>query len=388
MAGCAALVLAGGSGVRFGTELPKQYLPLGGRAVLRRAADAFAAHPGVDLVRVVIRAEDRALYDAALAGLDILGPVHGGASRQDSARLGLESLEAMAPEKVLIHDGARPFVDADLIGRTIGALDDAPASLPALPLADTLKRAGDGGDLVAETIDRDGLWRAQTPQGFRFADILAAHRAARGAQLTDDAAVAEQASLAVRLVAGSEDNIKITTEEDFGRAQRILDAAMGETRVGTGFDVHRFCPGDRVILCGVEIPHEFGLEGHSDADAGLHAVTDAILGAIAEGDIGTHFPPSDEKWRDAASDVFLRHAAEMVRGRGGAIGSIDVTLICEKPRIGPHRDAMRARIAAICGVEPSRVSVKASTTEGLGFAGRGEGIAAQSVATIRLPGHS
>ena len=384
MAGCAALVLAGGGGVRFGGEIPKQYLPLDGCAVLRRAAGAFASHPGVDMVRVVIREQHRALYDEAFAGLDILEPVPGGETRQESARLGLESLDRLGPEFVLIHDGARPFVPAGVIGRTLAALAEVPAAVPALALGDTLKRADESG-LVAGTVDRAGLWRAQTPQGFRYRDIRAAHAAARGAELTDDAAVAERAGLDVRLVAGSEDNIKITTTADFDRARRLLATSAGLMRVGTGFDVHRFGPGDRVMLCGVAVPHSHRLEGHSDADVGFHAITDAILGAISEGDIGSHFPSSDERWRDADSEVFLRHAAGLVAERGGMISAIDVTLICERPRIGPHRDAMRARIADIAGIPPSAVSVKASTTDGLGFAGRGEGIAAQAVATIRLP---
>ena len=383
MAGCAALVLAGGSGVRFGGDTPKQYLPLGGRAVLRRAAGAFASHGDVDAVRVVIRGDDRALYDAAFAGLDILEPVSGGASRQESARLGLESLDRLDPEFVLIHDGARPFVPATLIDDTIAALADVPAAVPALALGDTLKRADETG-MVSGTVDRAGLWRAQTPQGFRYRDIRAAHAAARDAELTDDAAVAEQAGLPVRLVAGSADNIKITTAEDMAGAERQLTAVAGLVRVGTGFDVHRFGAGDHVMLCGVVVPHDRGLEGHSDADVGLHAITDAVLGTISEGDIGSHFPPSDAQWRDADSEVFLRHAAELVARRGGIIDALDVTLICEQPRIGPHRDAMRRRIADIAGVAPSAVSVKASTTEGLGFTGRGEGIAAQAVATVRL----
>ena len=385
MAGCAALVLAGGSGSRFGSEIPKQYLALGSRTVLRRAAEAFARHPAIDHVRVVIRAEDRARYDAAFAGLDVLPPAVGGATRQDSARLGLESLGPLAPDRVLIHDGARPFVDAALIDRTLAALDGAPAAVPALPVSDTLKRARADRATVAETVDRSGLWRAQTPQAFRYGDILAAHRAAAGASLTDDAMVAEHAGLSVALVMGSEDNVKITTQSDLGRAERTLTDALAITRVGTGYDVHRFCPGDHVMLCGVRVPHDRGLEGHSDADAGLHALTDAILGAIGEGDIGAHFPPSDPQWRGAPSDIFLRHAAGLVAAKGGEIANVDVTLVCERPKIGPHREAMRTRVAAILGIPVASVGVKATTTEGLGFTGRGEGIAAQAIAAVRLP---
>jgi len=385
MTGCAALVLAGGSGSRFGGGTPKQYQPLAGRAVLRRAADAFLSHPAVDAVRIVLRPEDRGLYDAAFAGVTLLDPVTGGDTRQESTRLGLESLREAAPARVLIHDGARPFPDAATIDRTLAALAHYPGAVPALPLSDTIKRASDDGMLVAGTLDRTGLWRAQTPQAFRFPDILAAHRKARGRNLTDDAMVAEQAGLTVALVSGSEDNIKITTRTDIERAARLLEARGAITRIGTGFDVHAFCPGDHVMLCGVRVPHDRGLEGHSDADAGLHAVTDAILGAIGDGDIGSHFPPSDPQWRDADSAAFLRHAAALVRGRGGDIVNVDVTLVCERPKIGPHRAAMRARVAEILAVDVAAVSVKATTTEGLGFTGRREGIAAQAVAAVRLP---
>lgn len=383
MSGCAALILAGGSGVRLGGDTPKQYLPLAGRAVLRRSAETFANHPGVDAVRVVIRPADRARYDAAMAGLDILEPVEGGPDRQNSGRLGLESLADLAPERVLIHDAARPFVDAATIGRTIAALDRYPAALPAVPLADTLKRAAEDREIVGGTIDREGLWRAQTPQGFRYVDILAAHRAAPAAGLTDDAAVAEHAGMEVALVMGSDDNIKVTTATDLERAQRLA-AASAETRIGTGFDVHRFGDGDHVMLCGVRIPSARGLVGHSDADVGLHALTDAILGAIAGGDIGMHFPPSDPAWRDAPSDVFLRHAVELAASGGGTIVNVDLTVICEAPRIGPHRAAMAANVAGILGIDATRVGIKATTTEGLGFTGRGDGIAAQAVASVRV----
>ena len=390
MAGAAALILAGGSAARFGGDMPKQYLPLAGRAVLRHAAEAFAAHPQIDAIQVVIRAEDRAHYDAAMAGLDILDPVMGGATRQESSRLGLESLAGTAPDRVLIHDAARPFIDKASISRVIAALDSHAAVLPAVPVIDTLKRAADdgviavGGPMVGDTVDRDGLWRAQTPQGFRFDDIMAAHQAALGAGLTDDAAVAEHAGLAVALVMGHEDNMKVTMPEDFDRAERLIAGRAGDTRMGSGFDVHQFGPGDHVTLCGVKIAFDRGLVGHSDADAGLHALTDAILGAIAAGDIGTHFPPSDPQWAGAASDFFLRHAAALVTAKGGRIVNVDVTLICEHPKIGPHRGAMTKKIADILQIDADRVSVKATTTEKLGFTGRGEGIAAQAVASIRL----
>ena len=387
MSGCIALILAGGRGTRLGAELPKQYLPLGDRTVLRHAACGFADHPGIDDVRVVIGPEDRERCDAALAGLGLLEPVTGGPSRQESARLGLESLVSIAPDTVLIHDAARPFVDSGTIARTLVALDAHPAALPAVPVSDTLKRErfGDGEPMVGETVERAGLWRSQTPQGFRFAEILAAHRGAAGLALTDDAAVAEHAGLDVALVLGNEENVKITTEEDLDRARLRLARGQLELRTGTGFDVHRFGEGNTVTLCGVEIPHDRALAGHSDADVGMHAITDALLGAIAEGDIGIHFPPSDPRWRGEPSRTFLCHAADLVSRRGGSIVNLDLTLICERPRIAPHRESMIRSIAGMLGIEPGRVSIKATTTEGLGFTGRGEGIAAQAVATVRLP---
>ncbi len=380
----AVLVLAGGSGVRFGTDRPKQYLPLAGRPVLRHSIEAFLRHPAVRAVRVMIREEDRALYDAATAGLDLLPPAIGGAMRQDSARRGLESLSDLSPARVLIHDAARPLVDAGVIDRALGALESFAGAVPCIPLADTLKRGTAPGAAVGSTVDRAGLWRAQTPQAFRFSDILAAHRAHQGAALTDDAAVAERAGLKVALVEGAEDNIKITTQDDIARAERLL-AGAGETRVGIGFDVHKFAPGGRVMLCGVAVPHDRALEGHSDADVALHALTDAILGAIGAGDIGVHFPPTDPKWRNADSIVFIKHAAGLVAARGGTIVHLDLTLICERPKIGPHREAMIARLADILALAPARISIKATTTEGLGFTGRREGIAAQAAATVRLP---
>jgi 2-C-methyl-D-erythritol 4-phosphate cytidylyltransferase/2-C-methyl-D-erythritol 2,4-cyclodiphosphate synthase len=291
-------------------------------------------------------------------------------------------LAALAPRTVLIHDGARPFVGDAVIGRVLDALGSADGAIAALPITDTLKRGADGR--VTGTVARAGLWRAQTPQGFRFAEILAAHRNAVGQELTDDAAVAERAGLAVALVEGAPENIKVTTQEDLVRAERwIADAT--ETRVGQGFDVHRFGPGNQVMLCGIAIPHDAGLLGHSDADVGLHALTDAILGALGAGDIGQHFPPSDARWKDAESRVFLRHAGSLVAAAGGRIRHLDVTVICERPKIGPYRAAMAACIAEALGIDAGRVSVKATTTEGLGFTGRGEGIAAQAIATLSLP---
>lgn len=386
---CIALIVAGGSGQRFGAERPKQYLDLAGKPVLRRTVEAFLDHPQVTGVHVVIDPAWRDAYDAAVSGLGLPDPVAGGASRQDSVRNGLEALAADgAPDLVLIHDAARPLIDADTIGAVIAALDRTPGAIAAVQVADTLKRgSGNGGSgAIAGTVDRDGLWRAQTPQGFRFPAILEAHRAAAGLSLTDDAAVAERAGLAVALVPSKEDNFKVTTPDDLTRATRVIMSNLWDLRTGSGFDVHRFTDGDFVTLCGLRVPHDHGLEGHSDADVGLHALTDAILGALAAGDIGSHFPPTDPRWRGADSAKFLRHAADLVAERGGVIAHADVTIICERPKVGPHRAAMAERIAQILGIEVGRVSVKATTTEQLGFTGRREGIAAQAVATIRLPG--
>ena len=382
MPGSYALIVAAGRGHRFGGEIPKQYRALGGSSVLRHSAETLLAHPGIAGLRVVIHPDDRALYDAAVRGLDLLDPVPGGETRQDSSRNGLDSLKDLSPDRVLIHDAARPFLDADIIERTLTALETSEATLVAVPVVDTLKREADGK--VSDTVGRDGLWRAQTPQGFHFAPILAAHAAAAGRGLTDDAAVAEAAGLTVALVPGSEANFKITTEDDLARAEGML-AVSTESRTGFGFDVHQFEPGDHVTLCGVDIPHTHRLKGHSDADAGLHALTDAILGAIGEGDIGTHFPPSDPKWKGAPSDIFLKKATDLVAGRAGRISNVDVTLICESPKIGPFRAKMVSRLSDILEIEEGRISVKATTTEQLGFTGRGEGLAAQAVATVILP---
>ena len=380
MGGTVALVVGAGEGQRFGGELPKQYHLLAGVAVMRRSLKAFMDHPDVSAVQAVIHPNHHELYDAAAQGLALPVPVDGGATRQGSVLNGLESLNADEPSTVLIHDAARPLVDPGVISRVLAALQTSPGAIPALAVADTLKRSD--GQFVETTVDRQGLWRAQTPQGFHYQNILAAHRQAGGDELTDDAAVAERAGLAVAIVEGSEDNVKVTRTGDMVRAERILGA--GETRTGLGFDVHRFGPGDHVMLCGVKVPHEFGLEGHSDADVGLHAVTDALLGAIGESDIGTHFPPSDPQWKGTESDIFLRHAGDMIAGKGGRISNIDVTLICEQPKIGPHRAAMIKRMAEILSITEHRISIKATTTERLGFTGRGEGIAAQAAATVVL----
>ncbi len=392
-----ALIVAAGRGHRVGGPLPKQYRTLAGRSVLHHSVTAFALHPAIDAVRVVIHPDDAPLYESALAGADagvadtLLPWVSGGATRQDSVRNGLQSLRDGAPDIVLIHDGARPLVSEPVISATIGALDAHDGAIAALPLSDTLKRATDADErpsVVAATVDRAGLWRAQTPQTFRYAAILAAHEAAQTDDFTDDAAVAEAAGLRVALTPGEEENIKITQETDFARAAGIIaDRAHhpeGESRVGHGFDVHRFGAGDHIMLCGVRVPHDHGVVSHSDGDVGLHAVVDAILGAIGADDIGSHFPPSDPRWRNADSAIFIARARDLLEDRGAALSHADITVICQAPRIGPHRPAMRARLATLLGVTEDRVSVKATTTERLGFTGRGEGIAAHAVVTVRM----
>lgn len=384
MGACVALILAGGSGSRVGADIPKQYLSIAGRPVLRRTLDVFLSHPSIDAVQVVIGENDRALYDAAIDGLDLPQPVIGGDSRQSSGRLGLAALTDRAPELVLIHDAARPFVDHRTISNVLAALETHDAVLPALPVVDTLKRSTGEPPRVSDTVDRSSIWRAQTPQGFRYPAILAAHTQAAGMELTDDTAVAEEAGIEIALVAGNEENFKITTADDLSRAEILAGTPTGEMRIGNGFDVHAFTAGEQVTLCGIQIPHTQALAGHSDADVALHAITDALLGAIAAGDIGSHFPPSDPQWGGAASHIFLTHAADLIAQKGGRISNIDLTIICEAPKIGPHRDALRASLANMLSLDIDRVSVKATTTEKLGFTGRGEGIAAQAVAAVYL----
>jgi len=379
---CTALIVAAGHGVRAGEGLPKQYRTLAGQPVLRRTIVAFLEHPGVQKVQVVISPQHRDLYDVAVKDLRLPDPVAGGATRQDSVRLGLEALAIDPPAFVLIQDAARAMTDANTIQAVINALSGADGAVPVVAVADTLKRTSHGR--VDVTVPRDGLAQVQTPQAFDFEKIMRAHRAARDRTFTDDASIAEAAGMTVAAVAGRTSNFKLTTPEDFVIAERLLDAGL-TSRTGQGFDVHKFGPGDHIWLCGIRIPHAQSLVGHSDADAGLHALTDALLGAAALGDIGEHFPPSDVRWKGASSDIFLRHAAGLIAQRNGVIDHVDVTIICERPKVSPHRAAMTARIADILRLDPSRVSVKATTTEGLGFAGRSEGIAAQAIATVRLP---
>jgi 2-C-methyl-D-erythritol 4-phosphate cytidylyltransferase/2-C-methyl-D-erythritol 2,4-cyclodiphosphate synthase len=383
----AAVVVAGGRGLRVGGTLPKQYRVLDGIPVLRKSLEIFAGHPEIGLVQPVIHRDDAELCASAMAGLRILAPVFGGKTRQESVRAGLEALSTRGPAIVLVHDAARPFTSADLVSRAITSAVEHGAAIPGLAATDTVK-AVDPDGRVAETLDRTRLRVIQTPQAFGFAALLDAHRKASSAgrsDFTDDSALAEWAGMAVTVFEGESGNTKLTTADDFARAEGRDFAALGDVRTGSGYDVHAFADGDHVTLGGVAIPFERGLSGHSDADVALHAVVDAILGALADGDIGAHFPPSDPQWRGASSDRFLKFAVERVRARGGRIALLDVTIVCEAPRIGPHRDAMRARIAEIAGIGPERVAVKATTSEKLGFTGRGEGIVAFATATVRLP---
>ena len=383
----AAIIVAAGRGLRAGSGGPKQYRSIAGRTVISRAMEPFCGHPEIFAVQPVLNPDDAVMFNEAVAELDYHAPTAGGATRQASVLAGLEALADHAPDIILIHDAARPFVTPALIARAIAAAQITGAAVPAVAVTDTIKQVGDAGEVVA-TPERARLRIAQTPQAFRFDVILEAHRrAAREGRddFTDDAAIAEWAGLTVATFEGDVANMKLTTPEDFVREEARLAAALGDIRMGTGYDVHAFGDGDHLMICGVRVPHTRGFLAHSDGDVGLHALVDAILGALADGDIGSHFPPSDDKWKGAASDAFLKYAVERVTARGGRIANLEVTLICERPKIGPLRDAMRARIAEITGVALSRVAVKATTSERLGFTGREEGIAATAAATIRLP---
>jgi len=384
----AAVIVAAGRGERAGGAVPKQYRTVAGVPAIRATLAAFCGHPQIDRVQPVIHLADADLFGAAQAGLGKLGePVAGGATRQISVRSGLNALQAHTPELVLIHDAARPFLTGALIDRAIEAGRRHGAAVPGLVVADTVKVV-DQDAAVTETLDRSRLRTVQTPQSFGFALIMQAHRRAEAAgrdDFTDDAALAEWAGHRVSIFEGEAGNVKLTTNEDFSRAELMHAATLTDIRTGNGFDVHAFADGDHVMLGGVRIPHRRGVTGHSDADVALHALVDAILGALAEGDIGQHFPPSDPQWRGASSDRFLAFACERVRARGGIIGHLDVTIVCEAPRVSPHRDAMRERIAAIAGISVERVAVKATTSEKLGFTGRSEGLVAMATATVRLP---
>ena len=383
----AAILVAAGRGLRAGAGGPKQYRSIGGQTVIYRAMAPFSNHPQVSHVQPVLHLDDVAMFSAAVTGLRHEQPAEGGATRQASVRAGLEALSSHAPDIVLIHDAARPFVSGDVISRAIEAAEFTGAAIPVVAVTDTVKLVDASGNIEA-TPERARLRIAQTPQAFRFDVILQAHRrAAREgrADFTDDAALAEWAGLTVATFEGDVANMKMTTPEDFVREEARMASGLGDIRTGTGYDVHAFGAGDHVMICGVKVPHTRGFLAHSDGDVGLHALVDAILGALADGDIGSHFPPSDSQWKGASSDRFLKYAVDCVTGRGGRIANLEVTLICERPKIGPLRDTMRARIAEISGVDMSRVAVKATTSERLGFTGREEGIAATASATIRLP---
>ena len=372
----AALLVAAGTGSRFGGATAKQFTIVSGKPVIRHAAEALLPH-----VVTLLPVGDADLIAAALEGLDVLPAVPGGETRQDSVSAGLRGLAGTAPDIVLVHDAARPFVPATTIPALLAALRTHDGAIPAVPVADTLKRVQSGR--ITATVPRDGLYRAQTPQAFRYHLLRALHATGTG-NATDDASLLEQAGHAVAIVPGSDDNIKLTFPEDLVRLERALAPGL-LPRTGMGFDVHAAEAGRALVLCGLTIPHEWGLAGHSDADVGIHALCDAIYGALAEGDIGRHFPPSEAEWKDRDSAHFLRHAAERIAARGGVLANADLTLICERPKITPHAPAMIARVAELLGVDEGRISIKATTTERLGFTGRGEGIAAQATATVLLP---
>jgi len=383
----AAVLVAAGRGLRAGGDRPKQYRLVGNSPIVRRSLAVLAGHTEVSMVQPVIHRDDEEYYAAAVDGINALPPVFGGATRQASVRAGLEALELRDPDLVLVHDAARPFASPALVTRAITAAAQSGAAVPVLPVVDTIKTVDESG-AVTGTIDRGRLRIVQTPQSFAFVPLLNAHQQAHAANredFTDDAALAEWAGLPVTTFEGEVGNVKLTTTDDFVRAQAQQIAGLIDVRTGFGFDVHQFGEGSHVILGGLQIAHTHGVTGHSDADVVLHALVDAILGALAEGDIGVHFPPSDPQWRAANSDRFLRFAVDRVRVRGGRIAHLDVTIVCEAPRIGPHRDAMRARIAEIANINVERVAVKATTSETLGFTGRREGIVAFANATLRLP---
>ena len=384
----AAVVVAAGRGTRTGMPYPKQYRTLKGAPLVRDSLRLFALHPEVDLVQPVIHPDDAARFTAAAAGLGVATPVSGGATRQSSVRAGLEALAARAPAIVLVHDAARPFVSDALVSRAIASAQAHGAAIPGLPVTDTVKLV-DAQGLVTATLDRAHLRTVQTPQAFAFPALLDAHRRAAAAgrdDFSDDGALAEWAGLKVAVFPGEKGNVKMTTADDFARAEAELAASLSDIRTGIGYDIHAFEDGgDHVWLGGIKIPHARKLSGHSDADVTLHALVDAILGALADGDIGVHFPPTDEKWRGASSDKFLKFAVERVRARGGMIGHLDVAIVAEAPKVNPVRDAIRARIAEIAGLTIDRVGVTATTNEKLGAIGSGQGIAAYATATIRLP---
>lgn len=385
----AVIIVAAGRGERAGqSNGPKQYRLLGGKSVLEHTISAFADHVDIDLIQVVIHADDQALYlqhiGHHIGSREKLAPACiGGSSRQASVLCGLKALANQNAGKVLIHDAARPFVTTELISRVLAGIGSSQGTLPVLSVTDTIKRGKNG--IVIETVSRHDLFSAQTPQGFEYSAIVMAHEKAAletGEQFTDDASIAEWAGIPVKLVDGDPENIKLTVPEDFVLAKKTMGNIVPDVRTGNGYDVHAFEKGNSVRLCGIDIPHSAKLMGHSDADVGLHALTDAILGTMADGDIGSHFPPSDPQWKNANSEHFFRHAVELLEKRGAVITHLDTTLICEMPKIGPHRDRMRAEIARMANISIDRVSVKATTNERLGFVGREEGIASIATATV------
>jgi 2-C-methyl-D-erythritol 4-phosphate cytidylyltransferase / 2-C-methyl-D-erythritol 2,4-cyclodiphosphate synthase len=386
----AAVIVAGGSGLRAGGDKPKQYQLIGGKPVIRWTLEAFLRHPAISYVQPVIGDGHEALFAEATQGLDLPTPVTGGTNRQDSCRLGVEACAAATPAKILIHDAARPFISEQVISNVIAELDHCDAVIPGLPVADTMKFAP--GGTIERTVDRASMWFVQTPQGFTYDKIRDAHRrAAREGQttFTDDAAVAEFAGHPVRIVAGSQTNKKLTTNHDVQVADKELLAKLyvdrPDVRMGQGIDFHVFEKGKSVILCGVSIPHSHKLKGHSDADVALHALTDAILGAIGEADIGKHFPPTEPRWKGEPSATFLLKAMELLQAKGGIISNVDMTILAEAPRIGPHIGAMKSALAPLLQVPLDRIAIKATTTEEMGAIGRKEGMAAYATATVRLP---
>jgi 2-C-methyl-D-erythritol 4-phosphate cytidylyltransferase / 2-C-methyl-D-erythritol 2,4-cyclodiphosphate synthase len=386
----AAVIVAGGSGLRVGGEIPKQYQLIGGKPVIWWTLKAFLEHPAVSYVQCVIGAGHEAMFATATQGLGLIAAVKGGSTRQESCRIGVEACVSAKPKKVLVHDAARPFISPELISEVIAELEHANAVIPGLPVADTMKFAP--GGVITKTVDRSAMWFVQTPQGFSFPKILEAHRkAAREEQngLTDDAAVAEFAGMEVRIVSGEQRNKKLTTKADVEAANAELNMRLfvdrPDVRVGQGIDFHVFEKGKFVTLCGVEVLHSHKLKGHSDADVAMHALTDAILGAIGEGDIGTHFPPSDMQWKNAASSIFLGKAMSLLMARGGVVANVDITILAEAPKISPHITAMKAALAPLLQISVDRIAVKATTTEKMGSIGRKEGMAAYATATVRLP---
>ncbi len=385
-----AVIVAGGSGIRAGGSLPKQYQLVGDKPVIRLTLETFLNHPLIDHVQTVIGLGHEELFARATQGLALAAPVSGGGTRQDSCRAGIEACQVKNPQKILIHDAARPFLSTELITNVITELDHADAVIPGLPVADTMKFAPSG--IIERTVDRAALWFVQTPQGFHYNSILQAHQKAHAAgqtSFTDDAAVAEYAGLKVQIIAGEQRNRKLTTQHDIQEADREnrnrLLEQRPDVRTGHGIDYHIFEKGDGVTLCGVKIPHTHKLKGHSDADVALHAVTDAILGSIGERDIGQHFPPTDKQWKGAPSAIFVQKAMQLLRARGGIVAHVDITILAEAPRIGPHVDAMKLNLQNLLGVTADRVGIKATTTEGMGAIGRKEGMSAAAVVTVRLP---